>query len=199
MSFSEQNITAFRAVNDLGKEYPFLNSAMIILAEYAVFILALVMLVFWFTRNYKNRMMVIQAGVAFIIAEIMGKIAGQFYSNNQPFAVLPNVNKLVDHAVDNSFPSDHTILFFSISFSFWLVHKKTGWIWIIFALSVAISRIWVGVHYPFDVAAAAIFGILSAILSYWIVPRLALVKRVLTIYEKGEGYILPRKERSKDF
>ncbi|KJR70729.1 undecaprenyl-diphosphatase [Bacillus velezensis] len=199
MSLSEQNIAAFRAVNDLGKEFPFLNSAMVILAEYAVFILALVMLVFWFTRNDRNRMMVIQAGVAFIIAEMIGKIAGQLYSNHQPFAVLSNVNKLVDHAVDNSFPSDHTILFFSISFSFWLVYKKTGWIWIIFALSVAVSRIWVGVHYPFDVAAGALFGIISAVLSYWIVPRLALTKKVLTIYEKGEGYILPRKERSKDF
>lgn len=190
------NMTAFRAINDLGKEYPFLNPAMIVLAEYAVFILALVMLVFWFTRNDRNRMMVIQAGVAFIIAEMIGKIAGQLYSNHQPFAVLSNVNKLADHAVDNSFPSDHTILFFSISFSFWLVYKKTGWI--IFALSVAVSRIWVGVHYPFDVAAGALFGIISAVLSYWIVPRLALTKKVLTIYEKGEGCILPRKERSKN-
>ncbi|AHZ14788.1 undecaprenyl-diphosphatase [Bacillus velezensis] len=196
MFFSEMNMTAFRAINDLGKEYPFLNPAMIVLAEYAVFILALVMLVFWFTRNDRNRMMVIQAGVAFIIAEMIGKIAGQLYSNHQPFAVLSNVNKLADHAVDNSFPSDHTILFFSISFSFWLVYKKTGWI--IFALSVAVSRIWVGVHYPFDVAAGALFGIISAVLSYWIVPRLALTKKVLTIYEKGEGCILPRKERSKN-
>ena len=196
MFFSEMNMTAFRAINDLGKEYPFLNPAMIVLAEYAVFILALVMLVFWFTRNDRNRMMVIQAGVAFIIAEMIGKIAGQLYSNHQPFAVLSNVNKLADHAVDNSFPSDHTILFFSISFSFCLVYKKTGWI--IFALSVAVSRIWVGVHYPFDVAAGALFGIISAVLSYWIVPRLALTKKVLTIYEKGEGCILPRKERSKN-
>ncbi len=68
--------------------------------------------------------MVIQAMVAFVIAEVIGKIAGKFHLNYQPFAVLPNVNKLVDHAVDNSFPSDHTILFFSICFSFWLVRKK---------------------------------------------------------------------------
>ena len=68
-------------------------------------------------------MMVIQAMVAFVIAEVIGKIAGKFHLNYQPFAVLPHVNKLVDHAVDNSFPSDHTILFFNL-FSFSLVRKK---------------------------------------------------------------------------
>lgn len=199
MSFSEINITAFRAVNDLGKEYQFLDLTVIMIAEYTVFVLALVMLVYWFTRTYKNRMMVIQAILAFIVAEIIGKVAGQFHANNQPFAVLPNVNKLVNHAVDNSFPSDHTILFFSIGFSFWLVHKKTGWIWIMLALVVGISRIWAGLHYPFDVAAGAVIAIISAVLSYWLVPKLGFVRKVLTIYEKGEGYILPRKERTKNF
>lgn len=94
----------------------------------------------WFTRSRKNRMMIIQAMVAFVTAEIIGKLAGKFHLNYQPFAVLPDVNKLVDHAVDNSFPSDHTILFFSICFSFWLVRKKTGWLWLMLAFCVANSR-----------------------------------------------------------
>ncbi len=59
---------------------------------------------------------------------------------------------LIDHAVDTFISLvTHTILFFSICFSFWLVRKKTGWLWLILALCIAISRIWVGVHYPFDV------------------------------------------------
>lgn len=57
-------------------------------------------------------MMIIQAIVAFVTAEIIGKLAGKLHLNYQPFAAFPNVNKLVDQAVDNSFPSDHTILFF---------------------------------------------------------------------------------------
>ena len=88
-----------------------------------VYMFALIILAYWFTRSRKSRMMVIQAMVAFIIAEVIGKIAGKFHLNYQPFAVLPDVNKLVDHAVDNSFPSDHTILFFDL-FSFWLVRKN---------------------------------------------------------------------------
>ena len=83
-----------------------------------VYILALIILAYWFIGSRKSRMMVIQAMVAFVIAEVIGKVAGKFHLNYQPFAVLPHVNKLVDHAVDNSFPSDHTILFFNLFFIF---------------------------------------------------------------------------------
>ncbi|GAB6431259.1 undecaprenyl-diphosphatase [Bacillus luti] len=197
MSFSQFNIDIFRAINDLGKQYLFLNSAMVFLAEYMVYIFTLIILAYWFTGSRKSRMLIIQAMVAFVIAEVIGKIAGNFHLNYQPFAVLPDVNKLVDHAVDNSFPSDHTILFFSICFSFWLVRKKTGWLWLILALCVAISRIWVGVHYPFDVAIGALIGCVSAVISYWLVPKLSLIRQLLTQYERVEKHVLPSKNKSK--
>ncbi len=50
MSFSQFNIDAFRAVNDLGKQYPFLNSTMTFVAEYMVYFLALIIVVYWFTQ-----------------------------------------------------------------------------------------------------------------------------------------------------
>ncbi|MDM5193802.1 undecaprenyl-diphosphatase [Bacillus hominis] len=199
MSFSQFNIDIFRAINDLGKQYSFLNSAMVFLAEYMVYILSLIIIAYWFTGSRKSRMMVIQAMVAFVIAEVIGKIAGEFHLNYQPFAVLPHVNKLVDHTVDNSFPSDHTILFFSICFSFWLVRNKTRWLWLILAFCVAISRIWVGVHYPFDVAIGALIGCISALLSYWLVPKFSFIKQLLTLYERVEKHVLPSKNKSKGF
>ncbi|MFJ8529576.1 undecaprenyl-diphosphatase [Bacillus sp. NPDC094106] len=199
MSFSQLNIDAFRVINDLGKQYSFLNSTMIFLAEYMVYFLGLIIIVYWFTGSRKNRMMVIQAMVAFVTAEIIGKIAGKFHSNYQPFAVLPDVNKLVNHAVDNSFPSDHTILFFSICFSFWLVRKKIGWLWFVLAFCVAISRIWVGVHYPFDVAIGALIGSISALLSYWLTTKFSFIKQLFTLYERVEQHVLPSKNKSKGF
>ncbi|MDA1904348.1 undecaprenyl-diphosphatase [Bacillus cereus] len=198
MTFSQFNIDSFRTINDLGKQYSFLNPAIVFLAEYMVYIFALIILVYWFTGSRKSRMMIIQAMVAFVIAEVIGKIVGKVHLNYQPFAVLPDVNKLVDHAVDNSFPSDHTILFFSICFSFWLVHKKTGWLWLILALCVAISRIWVGVHYPFDVAIGALIGCISAVFSYWLVPKLSFIRQLLTQYERVEKHVLPSKNNSKE-
>ncbi|EJT17276.1 UDP-diphosphatase (plasmid) [Bacillus anthracis str. UR-1] len=53
MSFFQLNIDAFRVINDLGKQYSFLNSFMIFLAEYMVYILGLVIIAFWSTRSKK--------------------------------------------------------------------------------------------------------------------------------------------------
>ncbi|SDY76584.1 undecaprenyl-diphosphatase [Bacillus sp. 166amftsu] len=199
MSFSQLNIDTFRAINDLGKQYLSLNSTMVFLAEYMVYFLGLIIMAYWFTQSRKNKMMIIQAMVAFVTAEIIGKLAGKFHLNYQPFAVLPDVNKLVDHAVDNSFPSDHTILFFSICFSFWLVRKKTGSLLLTLAFCVAISRIWVGVHYPFDVVTGALIGIISALFSYWLTPKITFIKQLLNLYEKIEQNVIPSKNKSKNF
>ena len=73
MSFSQFNIDIFRAINDLGKQYSFLNPTIVFLAEYMVYILALIILAHWFIGSRKSRIMVIQAMVAFVIAEVIGK------------------------------------------------------------------------------------------------------------------------------
>ncbi|BFH60120.1 undecaprenyl-diphosphatase [Paenibacillus azoreducens] len=193
---SQWNIDMFRAINDLGKQFPFLNPAAVFVAEYMLYVLALAMLVYWFTRSSRNRMMVIQAGLAFVLAEIIGKLAGKIYEHHQPFAELPHVNKLIDHAIDNSFPSDHTILFFSVCVSFWLVRRMEGWLWLALACCVAVSRIWVGVHYPVDIAAGALIGIISALFIYWLAPKLGMIKRLLALYEKAEQRVLPIRRKS---
>lgn len=197
MSFSEFHLDIFRAINDLGKQFPSLNPLAVFVAEYMIYVLGLSLIIYWFTRTQKNRMMVIQAGLSFILAEIIGKLAGKLHSHHQPFAELLQVNQLIDHAIDNSFPSDHTILFFSICVSFWLVRKKEGWLWLVLACCVAVSRIWVGVHYPVDVAVGALAGILSAFFVYWFVPKLAFIRQLLSGYEKVEQRILPEKKKSK--
>ncbi len=46
MSFSQFNIDIFRAINDLGKQYSFLNSAMVFLGQYMVYILGLIIIAY---------------------------------------------------------------------------------------------------------------------------------------------------------
>jgi undecaprenyl-diphosphatase len=198
MDLFEMNVNLFRTINDLGKEYTYLNNFFIFMAEYMVFILAFIALIFWFTRREENRMMIISATISFILAEMMGKIAGTLHSNNQPFAELSNVNKLIEKAVDNSFPSDHTILFFAFCMTFFIYQKRWRYIWIMLALVVGISRIWVGVHYPADVIVGAIISIFSTFIASFIVSRLNIIRKLLWLYEKGEQQILPTRDKSRE-
>ncbi|WP_144529961.1 undecaprenyl-diphosphatase [Peribacillus simplex] len=179
MALSEMNSTLFRMINNLGKQYTDLNPFFVFIAEYMIFFLVLAVLLFLFSRRNKNRIMVICAFITLVISELLAKIAGQFHSNNQPFAELPNVNRLVEKAVNNSFPSDHTIIFFSFCITFWLFKRGWGILWVILAVLVGISRIWVGVHYPADVLVGAIISIVSATIVYKIVLKLSLTKKFL--------------------
>ncbi|GLF90675.1 undecaprenyl-diphosphatase [Bacillus safensis] len=158
----EYNEELFRWVNQLSIDYGPLNPIFVGLAEYTVLLAALMCLFIWFqNRSRYNRVMVVSAGLTFIFAELLGKIAGVFYFNQQPFAEMSHVNLLIQKEVNNSFPSDHTIFIFSIFLIFWLFHKRHIY-WLIIACAVGFSRIWVGVHYPFDVLAGAVIACLTA-------------------------------------
>jgi undecaprenyl-diphosphatase len=166
----EVNIHLFRMINDLGKEYTFLNPFFVFIAEYALYLVIGIAIIYLFTNNY-NRLMVLYSIMAIFIAEVFGKLAGLVHQNNQPFAELANVNQLIEKTVDNSFPSDHTIIVFALCFSFWICKKGWNSLWVLLAILVGISRIWAGVHYPGDVAAGAFLSILSVLVVYRFVPR----------------------------
>lgn len=192
MNLSEINIELFRMFNDLGKEVMFLNPIMIFFAKYMKYFLLFGIVMYWFTRKRENRIMIISSMFAFVVAEVFGAIAGAIHSNNQPFAELNNVNQLIGHAIDNSFPSDHAIEFFSICITFLLFKKNLRYVWLAIAILVSISRVWVGVHYPADILVGAILGIIGAALCYWIIPQLNVIKKLLDIYEQGEDYVLSK-------
>lgn len=71
------------------------------------------------------------------------------------------------------FVSSHAANFFGISMLSWL-HFKTrfpriGWILFSVAILIALSRVYLGVHYPSDVICGGILGLLSAWIAYRIV------------------------------
>ena len=76
---------------------------------------------------------------------------------------------------NTSFPSGHTTTTFAIAVMLaWMLRgRDTAWVaWLVFgwAVLVAISRVYVGVHYPTDVLGAAFLGSAGGTLTwlYWV-------------------------------
>jgi undecaprenyl-diphosphatase len=183
MSLSELNTHYFRLINDLGKDYPPLNPVFVFIAEYFLYLLVVPLLLFLFAPKFRNRMLVLSAVLSVAAAEILRIGVGKLHSNLQPFAELPDVNQLIEKTVGNSFPSDHTILFFSFCTTFALFSKRFGWLWMLLGILVGISRIWVGVHYPADVIAGALTAIAAAVFVYAFITRTSFIRR----FERAEG------------
>ncbi|PRR92585.1 MULTISPECIES: undecaprenyl-diphosphatase [unclassified Bacillus (in: firmicutes)] len=189
------NEDLFRWVNQLSIDHGYLNPLFIGLAEYTVLLAALMCLFIWFqNRSKTNRRVVVSAGFTFILAELIGKIAGIFYSNQQPFAEMSHVNLLIQKEVNNSFPSDHTIFIFSVCLIFWLFHKRHVY-WLIIACAVGFSRIWVGVHYPFDVLAGAVIACLTAVAVVYLPICQRSVNAILSCYEWLEQKVVRKRTK----
>lgn len=195
MLHSEFNLTMLRAINNLGNEFPFFNPLAIFFAEHMVFVLAAFMLIHWLTGTHNDRKMVVGGILAFFLSEVIAKTVGFLYSHHQPFALFPNINQLIPHEVDNSFPSDHTILFFSIAVSTFLHHKRKGLILLFVAALVGLSRVWVGVHYPVDVLFGVLIATISAILSFIFLSRVK--EKIVRSYEKVEANLFSKNRRKE--
>jgi len=84
----------------------------------------------------------------------------QYFQRIRPCNALENVHLLINCSGSYSFPSNHAVNNFAAAtlFSYFYPGMKiflfTG------AFVIALSRVMCGVHYPFDIAAGALFGIL---------------------------------------
>ena len=76
----------------------------------------------------------------------------------RPCNALPDVNILAGCTSSFSFPSSHAVNNFAVAFFFLLLYPRYKWALIITASLLAVSRVYVGVHYPSDIIAGAVIG-----------------------------------------
>jgi undecaprenyl-diphosphatase len=65
----------------------------------------------------------------------------------------------------SSFPSDTAAMAFALSMGLLMIWGRWGWLAILYSLVViCVPRIYLGYHYPSDIAAGAVIGVLSALI-----------------------------------
>ncbi len=134
---------------------------------------ALVML--FFKRTRKTGLMM---GAALIMGLIVGNLTLKpLVARIRPYDIR-ETELLVDRLSDFSFPSGHTLASFEASGVLMLRDKRFGIPALILACIIAFSRMYLFVHYPSDVLAGIILGLLFAYLGY---------KLVGYLFDKVEG------------
>lgn len=88
----------------------------------------------------------------------------------------------------SSFPSDHAVLFFALATGIALISRPLGIAMLIYAALVdALPRIYLGIHYPSDIIAGALLGILLARVAATERVRRPLAERVLKWMDASPG------------
>ncbi|TXK76963.1 undecaprenyl-diphosphatase [Paenibacillus sp. N3.4] len=201
MHVQDLDYQLFQMINQLGLTMSFLNPLMRFFASYAECVFYLGVIVYWFTRREVNRKMVAEALLSACIGLMISGLLGHFFYRDRPF-VVHSVLQLIAHPANSSFPSDHAIGAFVIATAFWVYRRKDGVVWLALAACIAFSRVWTGVHYPTDVLAGGIIGIVSALCVHQLFIRSTIAQKTLMIlidvYEKLENKVWPKPQVKTD-
>lgn len=135
-----------------------------------VTLLVLCILAILVLRHYKKERYLKIAKLCLYALVLSGVIAACLklaYHSPRPFTVLDHVRQLTVPSEPNSFPSGHTSSSMSVvTVLVWTLRENKALVvlLILFALLIAFSRVYVGMHYPFDVLVGAAVGVVSGVL-----------------------------------
>ena len=112
-----------------------------------------------------------KSGFTALLALIIGSVITNLVLKTavariRPYDAVEGLVPLVKKLRDYSFPSGHTCASFSCAVVYYKMYPDIkGKGAMVLAVLIALSRLYVGVHYPTDVLGGAIVGWLSAILA----------------------------------
>lgn len=157
----------FHALNGVLRHRDGAQDAAQIFNAWAIFALVAAAGAIWFLArpegSPRSKLAALSAAASAALALLANVLLGQLWFHDRPFVDHPRATVLlVHHVADNSFPSDHASVAFAVAFAVLAFHRRLGLLLLIAAGAVAVDRIFVGVHYPIDVAASLFIGLCSA-------------------------------------
>jgi undecaprenyl-diphosphatase len=132
-------------------------------------IYAVTMLLLVWRGTKEVRWLVAFSVVTMIIADQLASgLFKELFGRVRPCHTLDSVNLLVNCGAGKSMPSGHATNAFAQAAFFWVSVRRYGWYLFPFAAIVAMSRVFVGVHYPFDIIVGALLGGMVGVAVGWL-------------------------------
>ncbi|VEF48253.1 phosphoesterase PA-phosphatase-like protein [Bacillus freudenreichii] len=156
----------FDMLNQFAGQNDLFDQTVMLFSKFGPVLFGLVFVWLWLSKSghpIKNRKIVLYALTITIIVLGINKLIELMYFRPRPFVTYA-VNLLSDkESSDPSFPSNHSAGAFAIAIALYWHRKKVGSVLLIMAFFMALSRIYIGVHYPLDVTAGAIIALIVTV------------------------------------
>lgn len=149
----------------------------------------------WLRGGEGRRGPLLEAALASGLGLAISAALGVLWPHPRPFMV-PLGHALMAHAADASFPSDHLTGIWGVAFSL-MLHRKVrrAGVWLaLLGVPVAWARIYLGVHFPLDMAGAALVAVASVLVLHLVVPGLVslLLPVINAVYRRVFGPLIRR-------
>lgn len=131
-------------------------------AKYSIVVLAAVVVWSWLRGQSRDRSVLVLVVLAVLPALAINYVVGLVFFHPRPFMVHLGQTYLV-HAPEASFPSDHATFMWTIAFGllFWSPARLSSWLAALLAALTSWARIYLGVHFPFDIAGSMAVALVS--------------------------------------
>lgn len=151
----------FKAVTNFASETRWLNEPLKLWTNAGLAVFAVLMLIgIWNARRRDARAMALAlaapfaVAIAFAVTEVIKRLAGELrpcYSLAHAYYV-----DACPARTDYAFPSGHATVAFATVAALWLLDRRLSAIAAAFAIFEGFTRVYLGDHYPHDIAGAAV-------------------------------------------
>lgn len=137
----------------------------IVAAAGLIYLVPLYLVVGWFWGRAQWRSGLLAAFAASWLGVGINRLIAVFVFEPRPFAL--HVGRvLLHHPPDSAFPSDHVTILSAMAVTLLLQKQRWGLAFILLAVFVGWARIFVGVHWPFDILGAFAVGMIAGLLTH---------------------------------
>lgn len=135
----------------------------------------------WWTSQDRlhTRHILLAAGFSFLLGLAVNQLILLFIQRIRPYEV-GMTHLLIPPTSDPSFPSDHATASFAIAAAFLLHRFRGAGIFLVAAILVSLTRIYIGIHYVTDILGGALTGISAAGLVWGMFREGTRIDRFLT-------------------
>ncbi len=160
------NDLLFLRINAGGATPAWLLAVARVLADDTIYFIPVLLAAMWLCGDEARRNLTLRTFLIVSGALVINQFINFYWPHPRPFMIGLG-HAWLQHAADSSFPSDHLTVFSAAGIS--LVAggmRRTGAALLALGLGTAWARIFLGVHYPLDMAGAVLITALAALLLF---------------------------------